>query len=285
MDYNVSLDIKYIKELLKINDSDLAIELGISRSTLFRISKNNNCDNKTTLEKIYSYAYKNKIRLNLINEELYKSEEDDMHKVLCHGSKEGLIGEPSIIFSNEKKDFGKGFYLGESIKQASSFVSNYPNSCIYMYSLDLTNLNIKYFDVEKDWMILIAYFRGRIDEYKDSKYLKSLLKTLENVDVVIAPIADNSMYSIINEFIEGSITDLQCLNSLSANRLGKQYVILNNDILKTNLHLLKQCYICSLEKEDYEKAKIDERNIGKSKMILAKRKYAGKGKYIEQLLK
>ena len=103
--------------------------------------------------------------------------------------------------------------------------------------------------------------------------------------MIIAPIADNSMYSIINEFIEGSITDLQCINSLSANRLGKQYVILNDSTLNNNVEIIRKSFICKLEKEDYEINKDIETNIGKGKMILAKRQFAGKGKYIEEILK
>lgn len=284
MEYSVSKDISDVKTLLNETNENLAENFGISRMTLSRIMKGSTVLNKRTLEGIYSYIYKKGIRLNLLSEELYKTNEDLRNKILFHGSKEGISGNITISYGGNKKDFGYGFYLGESVKQGVSFVSNYNNSSLYIFNLCLDNLKVIEFDVDVDWMILVAYHRGRIEEYKDTKKIKELLKKIEDADVIVAPIADNSMFTIINEFIEGSITDKQCINSLSANRLGKQYVLKTDKALK-NLYEIKKCYICSLEKEDYEMQKETEKNIGKTKVILAKREYAGKGLYIEQLLK
>lgn len=184
-----------------------------------------------------------------------------------------------------RTDFGKGFYLGESAKQAVSFVSNYSNSLLYVIEINnIDHLKIKYFDVCKEWIILVAYFRGRINEYSNSKYLNDLLDSIKDVDLIVAPIADNSMYEIINDFIEGGITDEQCINALSANRLGKQYVVLNDKVLDNNVKIIKESFLCEEEKHQYEIEKESDRNVGKAKMILAKRKYAGIGKYIEEIL-
>ena len=285
MSVNLSEDLKKIKVLLNYTNEELANELGVSRVTLFRWISNDNYPNDLTLNRIYSYIYSKGIRLNLIDEELYKSRISNNTFILFHGSKSGIEGKLTIEKSNEKKDFGKGFYLGESAKQAISFVSNYPKSILYIIEINhLEKLKIKYFDVSKEWMILVAYFRGRIDEYSNSKYLNELLDAIKDVDVIVAPIADNSMYAIINDFIEGGITDEQCINALLANRLGKQFVILNDNVLNNNVKILKESFLCEEEKHQYELDKENDRNIGKSKMILAKRKYAGIGKYIEDIL-
>lgn len=285
MSINLSEDLKKAKLLLGYTDEELATELGINRSTLARWIKNKNCPNNTSLNKIYSYIYKKGIKLNLIDEELYKSKETNNNLILFHGSKNGIEGNLTIEKSNEKKDFGKGFYLGENVKQAISFVSNYPNSLLYIVEIkDVDKLKIKYFDVTTEWMILVAYFRGRINEYSSSLYLKELLDSIKNVDIIVAPIADNSMYSIINDFIEGGITDKQCINALSANRLGKQFVILNDKTLNNNVEIIKESFLCEEEKQQYEIEKENDRNVGKAKMILAKREFAGIGKYIEEIL-
>ena len=117
------------------------------------------------------------------------------------------------------------------------------------------NSTNKEFVVSKEWMLLIAYFRGRIEEYKESKVIKKLLEEIKSVDVIVAPIADNTMYSILDDFISGIITDEQCLNALSANRLGKQYVFLNNAAIDRSLKMLERCYYCNEEKKDYLKEK------------------------------
>ena len=285
MNINLSEDLQKAKVLLNYTNEELAHGIGVNRITLSRWIKKENIPNLLTLNKIYSYIYNKGIHLNLIDEELYKTKSSSNNMILFHGSKNGIEGKLTIEKSNEKKDFGKGFYLGESVKQAVSFVSNYPNSLLYIIELkNIDKLKIKYFDVSKEWMILVAYYRGKIDEYIDSKYLKSLIDSIKDVDVIVAPIADNSMYSIITDFIEGGITDEQCINALSANRLGKQVVILNDKTLDNNVRIIKESFLCVEEKSQYELDKESDRNVGKAKMILAKRKYAGVGKYIEEIL-
>ena len=285
MDYSLLKDLEYSKEVLNLSDEMLSELIGTSRSTYNRWKKGTSMPPKQTLERVYSAIFENGINLDRIYEDLYLSMEKKDTKLLLHGSKAGLDGNPSVAFSSEHKDFGRGFYTGESVKQAVSFVSGYKTSVLYFFVLEnLSKLKTVNFDVSIDWMILVAYFRGKIDEYKDSKVLKCALKKIEGADLIIAPIADNTMYSVINEFIEGSITDQQCINCLSANRLGKQYVFFNDEAMDKNLKMLRKGYLCEAEKNYYAKDKMEETSIGKSKVIMAKRSFAGKGKYIEELL-
>jgi len=277
-------DLNYSKIVLGMNDSEFSDYLGISRMTLNRWQNNSVVPSYDSLEKIYDVFYSSNINLNRIKEELYSSSLRQNHKLLFHGSKNEIVGEPSIVFSDDKKDFGKGFYLGESFEQSSSFVVGFEKSSIYIFDFDLKKANIKEYSVSKEWMILIAYFRGRLEEYKDSSYVKKILDELKNVDVVIAPIANNTMYTTLDDFISGKITDLQCLNALSANRLGMQYVFLNDDIISNSLTMLERCFYSQKERNDYQSYRLKENEIGKNKVKIALREYAGKGKYIEELL-
>ena len=52
--------------------------------------------------------------------------------ILYHGSKSGIRG-PVAPISREHCDFGKGFYLGESLFQSASFVSSNKDSSIYIF--------------------------------------------------------------------------------------------------------------------------------------------------------
>jgi len=285
MDYNLIEDLEYAKDVLSLGEEDFYNLIQVPKTTYYRWKRNNHIPNNKELDNIYNILYNKRINFNRIKEELYLSLENKNTKILFHGSKKGIDGMISIDYGSENKDFGKGFYAGESVKQSISFVCSYPNSSLYFLKLNnFEKIKKVEFDVSKEWMILIAYYRGKIDKYSNSKYIKKILNKIKNKDMIIAPIADNTMYSIINEFIEGSITDEQCINCLSANRLGKQYVFLNNKVIEDNLEILSKAYISSKEKEDYSKTRLEEDNIGKKKVIMAKRKYAGIGKYIEELL-
>ena len=278
-------DLKYSKIVLGLNDTKLSEYLNISRSTVIRWLNNTITPEYDTLDKVYNKLYESNIYLNRVKEEMYNSSIDKNHMILFHGAKTEIIGEPSISFSEDKKDFGRGFYLGETFERSASFVVGYNKSSVYIFDFNKENVKIKVYNVSKEWMLLIAYFRGRLDEYAGSKYIKELIKELNDVDVVIAPIADNTMYTTLDDFISGKITDLQCLNALSANRLGKQYVFLNDNVIKNNLKMLERCFYCKNERVDYQSYRLKENEIGKNKVKIALREYAGKGKYIEELLK
>lgn len=284
MFFNLKKDIKYAKTVLGMNDTEMSNFLGISRMTLSRWENETVIPNIESLEKIYSKLYEFKININRLKEEMYSSFLESNHTLLFHGAKTELLSNPSIDYGEDKKDFGRGFYLGETFNQSASFVVGYKNSSIYIFDFDKSNVYIKEFVVSREWMLLIAYFRGRLEEYKNSKYLAKLLESVKNVDVIVAPIADNTMYTTLDDFIQGKITDLQCLNALSANRLGKQYVFLNDKIIRSNLKMLERCFYSSSERKDYQTYRLKENEIGKNKVIVALREYAGKGKYMEELL-
>ena len=285
MNFNYIKDLEYAKSILEITDKELCGLLGVSRMTFYRWLNKSIVPSKDNLEKIYTVLYDKNIKINLLKEEIYKAKNVRDVKILYHGAKGELLGDITIEKSEQKKDFGKGFYLGESLLQSASFVSNYPHSSVYVVRCDVADLRIKEFDVSSDWMILISFFRGKIDEYKNSPYLTKLLSEISNIDLVIAPIADNTMYEILDDFANGEITDLQCLHALSANWLGKQYVFLNDAAINKSITLIDRLYICEKEKKDYVTKREENSKIGRDKVKLAKRAFAGKGKYIEELLK
>lgn len=96
-------------------------------------------------------------------------------------------------------------------------------------------------------MIATAYYRGWLDDYKDSSLIKKLISKLSDYDVIIGPIADNRMFDIIAEFVGNEITDEQCRHALAATNLGFQYVLKTNKALM-NIELLKEMFVCQKEK-------------------------------------
>ena len=107
---------------------------------------------------------------------------------------------------------------------------------------------------------------------------------LEGVDYIIAPIADNRMFEIIDSFVEGEITDVQCQHCLSATNLGNQYVFVTDRALN-QLQIMRHCYLASEEKSYYLTYKHEESRIGNDKVKVARKQYRGQGYYIEDILK
>lgn len=152
----------------------------------------------------------------------------------------------------------------------------------YLFSIhkDLKKVN---FDVNQEWMLAIAYYRGILDAYREHPLIKKIIDKVNKADYIYAPIADNRMYRIIEQFIDGLITDEQCKHCLAATNLGKQFVFLTEKAT-ANLEIIERCYLSNAEREYYQNIKQSDINDGDNKVKLALIKYKNQGKYIEEIL-
>ena len=133
-------------------------------------------------------------------------------------------------------------------------------------------------------MLTIAYFRGRLTGYDEHPIIRELIRKIDGKDYVSAPIADNRMFEIIDSFIDGEITDVQCQHCLSATNLGNQYVFKTEKAVR-QLELKRHCYLSEREKKYYLTSKQEESKIGNDKVKIARKQFRGQGKYIEDILK
>ena len=283
-DYKVADDLEIARELLNMTTDEIAREIGVSRMTLNNWKSDESKIRRVNLSAFYSMAFRKGIRFNKIKEQLYKEEySDKVHKVLFHGATM-IEGNLDIGRSRKNNDFGQGFYCGENLEQSAMFVSNFPEASLYMLNFDPTGLRGKKFTVDREWMLSIAYFRGRLNHFGNSQVISELAAGIEGIDYIIAPIADNRMFEIIDSFVEGEITDVQCRHCLSATNLGNQYVFLTQKALE-QIYILEHCYLCREEKEYYLNAGRDSVNVNLDKVKIAKKQYRGQGQYIEEILR
>ena len=276
-EYAIRDDVGFLLETEKMNIAELAEKTKISRTTLVEIAKKGRTTD-SVYEKFYAYAYENRYRINAVKEEIAK---ETHKKVLFHGSKKGLQ-TISAAGSKDNCDFGKGFYLGETYHQALAFVCENEKSSVYSFRYSLEGLRIKTFEVSFEWMLAICYYRGTLREYAQSEMVQKLVSEVEAADVIIAPIADNRMFYIMAQFTDGEINSEVALHSLSASKLGLQYVFRTEKALN-QLQAIEKYYLCAPEREDC-KAFLNERCFAiDTKLKLAKREFKT-GLYIEELL-
>ncbi len=275
-EYKIKEDIDFIIETEKINKIELSKKTGISRVTLDGISKNK----KTTdsvCEKFYSYVYESNYRINTVKEELIK---EKYGEVLFHGSKNGL-SQVSVNGSRNNCDFGNGFYLGETYNQALSFVCENEKSSVYSFRYSLKDLNICRFDCSMEWMLAICYHRGTLGAYSDNEKVRKIVERINKADVIIAPIADNKMFYVMAQFTDGEINADVALHSLSASRLGFQYIFRTEKALE-KLIPIEKYYLCRPEREECKKLLIERGFEIDTKLRLAKREFKT-GLYIEEI--
>lgn len=259
---------------------------------------------KQQLENIYNFAYNHGLYLNEITwQECLDEYRKNRVKVCTHGARTYLKGEIRLDANGlddtgmgtsersaiaayrggETNDFASGFYIGQNITQAGMFVGNDPNSSLYFLTFDPKGLRCAYFDVDETWMLAIGLFRGKLREYEDNPKLKAIRDKVANCDFVFAPIADNRLFEVIDMFINGEITNLQCLYAISTTYLGYQYVLKTQKALD-NLKVIKHLYYCAVEKSLYNRESEIEANTSNNKALIARKRYKDKGEYISEIL-
>ena len=283
MDFRFAEDIRAIREILGITQAEFAAKLGVQQITITRNEQRKTRPSDRLLESVYGFAFENGIRLGRLKEMFWLESMKAGHKLLFHGAKGEIEGDISPNRSRTNNDFGLGFYTGESYEQSISFVSVFQGSSVYYLDFNEKGLKCKRYIVDRDWMLTIAYYRGALDEYKDHPLIRKLVEGSKDCDYIIAPIADNRMFRIINSFIEGEITDEQCKHCLAATNLGNQYV-LTGDKATRRLKILERCYIPEIERDYYLNQRTEESKLGADKVKLARINYRGKGQYIDEIL-
>lgn len=202
---------------------------------------------------------------------------------LYHGSKSGIHGVIAPL-SREHCDFGKGFYMGTDRMQPLTLICNYPNSKIYTLSVELSGLKILDVNVGLDWALLVAYHRGKMEFAKNSQIYNRIADLSKDCDMVIGDIANDRMFVVLDRFFNGEITDAALIHSLSALKLGKQYVALTEKACKQIKILDEQ----ELSAEDREKLK-QESEANRSKGVAMAdeicRKYRREGQFFDEIVR
>lgn len=174
--------------------------------------------------------------------------------------------------------------MGTERTQPLTLICNYPNAKLYTLSVELSDLVILDVEVGLDWALLIAYNRGKMESVKDSPVYKRIANLSRDCDMMIGYIANDRMFVVLDRFFYGEITDVALINSLSALKLGRQYVALTEKACKRIKILDEQ----GLTEIDREKLK-QESEINRSKGIaLAEeicRKYRREGRFFDEILK
>ena len=201
---------------------------------------------------------------------------------LYHGSKSGIHGAIAPV-SRERCDFGKGFYMGTDRSQPLTLICNYPAAKIYTLEVDLSDLRILDVEAGLDWALLIAYHRGKMESIKHSEIYERYANLGKGCDMIIGYIANDRMFVVLDRFFNGEITDLALINSLSALKLGKQYVALTATACK-KIKILEEK---ALTEENRAKLKQDsEANRFKGIAMADEicRRYRREGRFFDEIV-
>ena len=282
---NIQSDLQIIEDLFDdIEFSDLCKKLDLTETEYLAIKNNELEPSKYQLENIYNFAYNKGLYLNEIAwQEALDKYRDGNIEVVSHGARTNIKGDIRLDVSGDSNDFSDGFYMGQDIAQGAMFVGEEPNSSLYILTFNPKGLKKAQFNVSVDWMLAVCWFRDKIPQFENSPRVQKVKNKVDNCDYVLAPIADNKMFEVIDAFSDKQITDLQCLYALSATHLGYQYV-LKKPVCLDHVEIKEHMYFCSVEKSLYNKQSDVETNTSMNKALIARKRYANEGKYIDEIL-
>lgn len=235
--------IKSIREYLGLSQTEFADKIGVTFATVNRWENGRAIPTKLAQSTLYEYCKENGVPVYQMILEKIKAEADavslDGDRILLyHGSKSGIVGEIAPK-SREMCDFGKGFYMGTDPGQPLTLICDFEKSKFYVVSVDIKSLDTIEIKADLDWAMLVAYHRGRMEQIKGTALYDKYSRIDAGKDIVIGSIANDRMFYVLDNFFTGVITDMALVNSLSALKLGKQYVATTE----------KSCAAVRIEKE------------------------------------
>lgn len=235
--------IKSIREYLGLSQADFAEKLGVTFATVNRWENGRALPTKLAQTSLYEYCKAQGVPvyqmiLDKIKEYADTIQTEDTRIILYHGSKSGITGDIAPK-SREMCDFGRGFYMGTEPAQPLTLICDFEKSKFYIVSIDMSELDSIEINADLDWAMVVAFHRGRMDKIKGTDFYEKYSQIDADKDLVIGSIANDRMFYVLDNFFLGNITDAALVNSLSALKLGKQYVA------KTQ----KACAAVRIEKE------------------------------------
>ena len=220
--------VKHIRDYLGLSQADFAEKLGVNFATVNRWENGRAIPTKLAQAKLYDYCKEQGVPvyqfvLDKIANEAASVNLEDGRILLYHGSKSGIVGDIAPK-SREMCDFGKGFYMGTEPGQPLTLICDFDKSKFYIVSIDTNALDTMEIKADLDWAMLVAFHRGRMDKIKGTSFYEKYSRIDAGKDLVIGSIANDRMFYVLDNFFMGNITDMALVNSLSALKLGKQYV-------------------------------------------------------------
>ena len=279
--------IKSIREYLGLSQTEFADKIGVTFATVNRWENGRAIPTKLAQTTLYEYCEEHGVPVYQMILEKIKAEADavslDGDRILLyHGSKSGIVGEIAPK-SREMCDFGKGFYMGTDPGQPLTLICDFEKSKFYVVSVDMKNLDTIEIKADLDWAMLVAYHRGRMEQIKGTALYDKYSKIDAGKDIVIGSIANDRMFYVLDNFFTGVITDMALVNSLSALKLGKQYVATTEKACAA-VRIEKEIPLSLLERRFLQDESDANRQRGVSLANDICKNYRRDGKFFDEIL-
>jgi hypothetical protein len=173
--------------------------------------------------------------------------------------------------------------MGTTPEQALTLICDFEDSKFYIVSIDLTELKSIEIPEDINWAMVVAFYRGKMEKIKGTAFYNKYANLLHEKDIAIGSIADDRMFFVIDNFFQENITDVALINSLSALKLGKQYVALTQRACN-KIKIEKQIELSYFEKKILQKVSKENRQKGIEYANTICKTYRREGKFFDEIL-
>lgn len=279
--------IRTIRFEADMNQEQFAKALSTTPLSINRWENGKTTPNPMAQNQLYNFCKENNISvyqkiLDKISEETDKIPKVEGRILLYHGSKSGIFGDIAPK-SREMCDFGRGFYMGTDPAQPLTLICDFEKSKFYIVSIDMRDLKTVELEADLEWAMLVAFHRGRMNKIKGTALYEKYSKLDAEKDVVIGNIANDRMFYVLDNFFMGNITDSALVNSLSALKLGKQYVAITEKACKA-VKIEKEIPLTILERRFLQDEGISNRRNGITLANDICKNYRREGKFFDEIL-
>lgn len=174
-------------------------------------------------------------------------------------------------------------YADDLLKQNSLIYDNWKVSVFYILSVDLHSLKTLDVPADIEWAMLVAYHRGRMEAARGTKFFQKYQELDKDYDMVIGSIANDRMFYVLDSFFEGTITDTALVKSLSALKLGRQYVAITQKACDA-VKIEREVQLLWMERQALKKASEQNRSNGIAFANQICKEYRREGRFFDEIL-
>lgn len=218
--------------ILGISADAFAFSIGKDRATVYRYMSGETNVPVDVLTKLLDLAYYHGVDITKI---LNIADEDEYY---YHATASEIKFPINVhINDGESRDFGYGFYLGENLRQSSTWGKLGSSTIIYRFKRDkFKELSILDFNKMKsiDWLNYVAINRKKIEYQNYPKLFEKYFKLERNTDLIVGKIADSFSYEVLELLYKDKIDIDQAEYATKIMALGNQ-LCLKNELFGASL--------------------------------------------------
>lgn len=142
-----------------------------------------------------------------------------------------MVEKPLILEPGRRMDFGKGFYVTESSKQAEDWAKT------VMQRRESEHAFVSEYEYDESEELKVLVFDGPTDDWLDFVQANRLRGVEHDYDIVIGPVADEGVYYVLMLYDSGAISKAETISRMKTAKLDGQVLFHTDKLLESLVYI------------------------------------------------